>query len=63
MQGKKGGMAPVLVVLAIIGGVALFAAVSRSFWWAIIGGGPLVLGMIVAAAFVLGVLLGFFLRR
>lgn len=60
---RRSGVAPVLIVLAIIGGVAIFAAVSRSFWYSIIGGGPLVLGVIVAAAFGLGVLLGSFLRR
>lgn len=57
-MGGKRSVAPVVVALAIIGGVALFAAFSRNFWYSMIAGGPLMLGVIVAAAFVLGYFLG-----
>ncbi len=49
---------PILIALAIIGALALFASISRTFWFALIAGGPLVLGFVLIAVFLLGVLLG-----
>ena len=57
------GTRPVLVALAIVGGLALFAVVSRSFWYMVVGGGPLVVAVVVVCSFLLGLVLGGFLRR
>ncbi|MDO4536683.1 MAG: hypothetical protein Q4B54_00850 [Coriobacteriales bacterium] len=53
MNGK-----PILIALAIIGGLAIFASLSRSFWFALIAGGPIFLGIVLVAVFMLGVFLG-----
>lgn len=48
----------VLGIVAVIGVMALCATVFRSFWFALISGGPLVLGFATIAVFLLGVFVG-----
>lgn len=53
------------VILGVIGVVAIMAvcaAIFRQFWFALIAGGPLVLGIVVIAIFLFGVLLGSMLK-
>lgn len=48
----------ILTVLAVVGVVSVIASVSRSFWFSLIGGGPIVLGLVVVVAFLAGVFVG-----
>ncbi|MBR3158044.1 MAG: hypothetical protein IKF14_02960 [Atopobiaceae bacterium] len=48
----------ILGILAVIGVMALCATIFEKFWFALIGGGPLVLGIVTIAIFLLGVFLG-----
>lgn len=52
----------VLGVLAVIGVIALCASLFRQFWFALVAGGPLFLGIVVIAVFLLGVFLGSTMR-
>ena len=53
----------ILGVVAVIGVMALCASVFQRFWFSIITGGPLFLGVVVVAVFLLGVFLGSSTRR
>lgn len=48
----------ILGVIGAVIAVTVIASVSRSFWFSLMTGGPLVLGVVVIAAFLLGVFLG-----
>lgn len=48
----------ILIVLAVVGAVSVIASVSRSFWYSMIAGGPIVLGLVLIAAFLAGVFVG-----
>lgn len=52
----------ILGVLAVIGVMALCAAIFQRFWFALLTGGPLMLGVVTVAVFLLGVFLGSNLR-
>ena len=48
-------------IVAVIGAVAVvsvIASISRSFWFSLMGGGPIVLGLVVVVAFLAGVFVG-----
>lgn len=53
----------IIGILAAVGLMALCATLFRSFWMAILTGGPIMLGVFVVAVFLLGVFLGSNLRR
>lgn len=53
----------VLVILAVIGVMAICAQLFRGFWFALIGGGPLFLGIVVICIFLLGVFVGSSMKR
>ena len=53
----------VLVILAAIVAMAVCAQLFRSFWFALIGGGPLFLGFVVVCIFLLGVFVGSSMKR
>lgn len=53
----------VLGFLAIIGVMAICAAIFQRFWFSLIAGGPLFLGIVVVAIFLLGVFVGSSTRR
>ena len=48
----------VLGIIAIVAVMAICATVFRQFWYAQIGGGPLFVGIVVIAIFLLGVFIG-----
>ena len=53
----------ILYVVAAVGVFAICAAIFRQFWFALIGGGPIFLGVVVVAIFLLGVFIGSSMRR
>ncbi len=53
----------ILVILAAIGIMTICATIFRSFWFALIGGGPLMLGIVVVCIFLLGVFVGSSMRK
>lgn len=53
----------ILGILVAIGVMAVCAAVFQRFWFALISGGPLFLGFVTVAIFLLGVFLGSSMRR
>lgn len=52
----------VLGVIAIVAVMAVCAAIFREFWFMLIGGGPLFVGIVVIAVFLLGVFIGSTMR-
>ena len=48
----------VLGIIAIVAVMAICATIFRQFWYALIGGGPLFVGIVVIAIFLLGVFIG-----
>lgn len=57
MKGKL-----VLGILAAVGAITICAALFRQFWFSLIGGGPLFLGFVTIAIFLLGVFVGSYTR-
>lgn len=53
----------ILGILAAIGVMAVCAAIFQRFWFSLIAGGPLFLGFVIVAVFLLGVFLGSSMRR
>ena len=53
----------VLIVIAVIAVMTLGASIFRNIWYALIGGGPIVLGVSVVAIFLLGVFVGSSMKR
>ncbi len=54
------------VILGIIGVIvvmALCATLFRNFWFALISGGPMFVGCVVIGVFLLGVFLGFTMKK
>lgn len=52
-QGKA-----ILAVIGVVAAVSVIASVSRSFWFSLMSGGPIVLGLVVVVAFLVGVFVG-----
>jgi predicted RND superfamily exporter protein len=53
----------ILMILAVIGVMTICATLFRGFWFALIGGGPMFLGVVVICIFLLGVFIGSSLKR